>query len=288
MYLCYVDESGHCGTAYNPAQPVEVLCGVLTDFTKLSKTQREQRDILTILNDNGIPVAELKASDIYGQRGHWQGIPPQIRDAVFNILLGLIDDRACKLIVCPIDSGKFFTIKNSGCPISTRLGFPYEAGAVNVILALQRMHRSKQKNKGRTIFIFDEQVGHDENIVDLFEGDLSFTNGCTGYKTRPRAANQPRRMDQVVDIPHFSKSHLAIMIQLADVVAFIVARYIQIKSFGNRERYNGELVKIDLWYQRIGACTVKPQMIDPPGRNQICRYYRDIRPPQWTAKGWII
>jgi len=38
MYVCYVDESGHTGEKFDPNQPVEVLCGVVTDVTKLFKT----------------------------------------------------------------------------------------------------------------------------------------------------------------------------------------------------------------------------------------------------------
>jgi hypothetical protein len=55
MYICYVDESGHAGTKYSSAQPVEVVCGVLTDLSKLSKTQREH---VRRLDELGVP--ELK------------------------------------------------------------------------------------------------------------------------------------------------------------------------------------------------------------------------------------
>ena len=68
MYICYVDESSHCGEKYNPKQPVEVLCGVFTDLTKLFKTQKEQRELLDILNKNSIPASELKSADMYAGR----------------------------------------------------------------------------------------------------------------------------------------------------------------------------------------------------------------------------
>lgn len=63
MYICYVDESGHCGVKEAPAQPVEVLCGVITDLAKLTKTQREHSELLTDLG-----IAEMKASDAYRGR----------------------------------------------------------------------------------------------------------------------------------------------------------------------------------------------------------------------------
>ena len=71
MYVCYIDESGHCGKKYNPKQPVEVLCGVRTDLTKLFKIQRQHSEILQIFQRKDIPLSELKASDVYRGRKHW-------------------------------------------------------------------------------------------------------------------------------------------------------------------------------------------------------------------------
>ena len=87
MYACYVDESGHCGKKYDPRQPVEVVCGVLVDLSKLFKTQREQRFIMKFLNSQGVPLDELKASDIYAGRKHWEGVDSRIRDYVFKYIL---------------------------------------------------------------------------------------------------------------------------------------------------------------------------------------------------------
>ena len=51
MYICYVDESGHCGEKYNPEQPVEVLFGVMLDLTKLTKAHRQHNEIIKIFKD---------------------------------------------------------------------------------------------------------------------------------------------------------------------------------------------------------------------------------------------
>ncbi len=65
MYICYIDESGHCGKKYNQQQPVEVLVGVLLDVTKLFKTQAEQQKILKTLKNANIELSELKANEAY-------------------------------------------------------------------------------------------------------------------------------------------------------------------------------------------------------------------------------
>ncbi len=288
MYVCYADESGHCGKKYNSVQPVEVLCGVVSDATKLFKTQRELAVIVKLLNRNGIPLSELKACDAYRGRKHWSGVQPRVRDKIFEFMLKWAKDRSCKFVVCPIDSKTFFDLKTGGCATSTMLCHPYEAGALNLILAVQRYQYGRKNNKGKTLVIFDEQSGHDINILSILENDLTFTDGYTGYKPKPRAKNQDSRLNEIIDVPHFSKSHLSVLIQIADWVAFIVNTYLQLKVYGHSEKYTGELAKIEKWYSEIGGNLITHTNIDPPGKDLLCQYYKSLRPRGWSAKTWLI
>jgi hypothetical protein len=283
MKICYSDESGHCGEKFNPSQPVEVLCGVTTDITKLFKTQKEHNDIIDILSAHGIEIKELKAAELHRGRKEWHGVKPEVRDAVYDALLGWSYARVCKFIICPIDSRKFFDRKSAGCAMAIKLQYPWEAGALNVTLAIQRENQSKKHNKGRTFVVFDEQKKHDERFLALFEGDLSFTDSFTGYIPRPRAKSSPR-LDQIVDVPHFSKSHLTVLIQLADAGAYIVNRHISFTEFGATEEYKGERDKIGNWYSMIAQNCISHTSVDPPGKSEICEFYRSIRPGTWTAK----
>lgn len=288
VYICYVDESGHCGKTLNPAQPVQVMCGVVSDLTKLFKTQREHAEIIAILNKYGIALSELKGSDAYRGRGHWGKVPAATRDTVYETILGWAAERSCKFIVCPVDSAEFFSRKAAGCAESARLCYPYEASAVNVLLALQRFQEPKKNNKGRTIVVFDEQTGHDANLLSLVAGDLAFTDSYTGYNAASKAKTKPQRLDQVVDAPHFSKSHLAVLIQVADWAAFVVNRYLLLKVYRQPESYAGELSKIESWYDRIGQALVAHTAIEPPGKSGLQAYFRSIRPVGWTAKEWTV
>lgn len=287
MYICYVDESGHNGKKHNPDQPVQVLCGTLVDVTKIHKTQRELNLLLKFLGKHGIPIAELKASDAYRGRKHWSAVKPGTRDKIFEMILNWARERSCKFIVCPIDTGLFFARKAMGCPIATRLEFPYEAGALNVLVAIQRHQVSKKNNKGKTIVVFDEQHGHDDNLIRLLEGDLSFTDCCTGYVV-PKRAKGERRLDQVIDAPHFSKSHLSILIQIADWAGFITSTYLNLAAYKHPEKYPGELAKLAGWHQAVGDGLVFHTSIDPPGKGPLNTFFRDMRPPGWTAKKWLI
>lgn len=288
MYVCYVDESGHCGRRYNAEQPVEVLCGVLTDASKLFKTQREHSEIIQILREQEIPLEELKASEAYRGRKSWAKVNPNVRDRIFELILQWAQERACKYVICPIDTNKFFEQKKAGCEVSATLCNPYETGAMNVVLAIERLQKTKKNNKGKTLIIFDEQKDHDKNILNLLEGDLSFTDPYTGFSPRPRAKKQPQRLDQIIDVPHFSKSHLSVLIQIADWVAFIVNKYLLLTVFGEAEKYEGELEKITRWYSVIGESKITHTHIDPPGKEYICNFFRALRPEGWSAKEWLV
>lgn len=288
MYICYVDESGHNGQRFNPRQPVEVVCGVLTDVTKLFKTQKELALIMRFLHKKGIPLSELKASDAYRGRNHWAGVTPKLRDKIFEMVIHWAEERSCKFIACPIDTQRFFEQKAAGCITSNQLGYPYEAGALNVILAIERLHKSKRNNKGKTFIIFDEQHGHDNNLLKILEGDLSFTDEYTTYTIRPRARYQEPRLSQIVDVPHFSKSHLSVLIQIADWIAFIVNTYLLLTVYACPEKYPGELAKIETWYRRIGGSLVAHTAIDPTGRTGLPAYYRSMRPADWSARRWTV
>ncbi len=283
MRICYVDESGHCGIKFDRHQPVEVLCGVITDISKLFKTQNEHGRIIDFLADNGVKVEEIKAAELYRGRREWHNINSKNRDAIYKALLAWSKHRVCKFVVCPIDSKAMFEQVKNGCDIAKKFQYPWEAGAFNITLAVQRENRSMKNNKGRTIIVFDEQKNHDDRFLKLFEEDLSYTDGYTCYKSRPRAKSPPR-FDQIVDIPHFSKSHLTVLIQLADVAAYIVNRYICMTSYDMPEEYDGETSKFANWYKMIGKNTIDHTSIDPPGKDSLCEFYRKVRPPSWTAK----
>lgn len=284
MKICYLDESGHCGEKLDSDQQIETIVGVITDVTKLFKTQKEHNDIIEILSEAGISSSELKAAEIYKGRKEWSGVAEPTRYKIYELLLKWASDRSVKFLVCPIDSFEFFRLKEAKDPIALKLKFPFEAAAFNSILAIQREFKGKNNNKGQTIMVFDEQKKHDNRLIKLLEDDLSYTDKYTCHVIPPRKKPEPR-LNRIVDIPHFSKSHMTVLIQIADIAAYVVNRHIQLKNnIGPKER-NEERKIIKRWYEIIGENLIKPTSIDPPGKNdQLIDFYRKVRPFKWTAK----
>src|SRR5690606_15046572 len=100
---------------------------------------------------------------------------------------------------------------------------------------------------------------------------------------------QELRLDQIIDVPHFSKSHLAVLIQVADLASFIISSYLRLTCYAESEKYVGELAKMKAWFQRIGESRIPHTATDPPGKSMLCSYFREeIRPPGWSAKSWMV
>jgi hypothetical protein len=100
MYFCYVDESGHCGTKFDPNQPVEVLVGVVSDATKFHKTNREHSSFLKeLLHIHGVEVSELKSAQIFRGRKEWSSIAPDVRKQIFKDLLKYLEVVRMEILI---------------------------------------------------------------------------------------------------------------------------------------------------------------------------------------------
>ncbi|HEY5470268.1 MAG TPA: DUF3800 domain-containing protein [Bacteroidales bacterium] len=292
MYFCYVDESGHCGTKYDSNQPVEVLVGVVSDASKIHKTNREHSNFLrNLLIKHGIEVSELKSAQIFRGRKEWSSVDSAVRKQVFTDLLRWVNERSCKLIVCPIHSEKYFELKKDNNEFATKFHYPYEAGAFNILLSLQRLKYGSHNNKGKTIVIFDEEGDHDKRLIKLLSEDLSYTDNFTQIKIpkRKKKKNEIERFCQIIDIPFFSKSEHSQLIQIADLVAFVVSRYIQLKSFNIQPSFEDELEVMEGFYLGIKDSLVPAAHINPPIKGDtLASFYQEIRPIGWTPQKWII
>ena len=133
-----------------------------------------------------------------------------------------------------------------------------------------------------------EQGKHDKNLSSFFDEDLSFSDGYTGYVLPKRSKKIPPRLEEIIDIPFFSKSHLSPLIQVADLGAFIVNKYLLLTAYGRSEKYEGELEVITNWFEKIGDNTIPHTNINPNVKGDaLCEFYWNVRPDHWSARKWV-
>lgn len=273
MYIGYVDESGYVGRAKNPDQPLQAMACILPSAYTIHRTTDEFADNMKILRKNDIPLAELKAEEIYRGRGAWERVGGNIRHRIFTRYFKWLVNRKHKIILSLIDNNRFFDLKDSGDQIANRLYFPYVAGALHIALAVQKYNQGRKKNKGKTILIFDEQRDFENMIEALIAQPPKFTDVFYGYRPENKS-----RLNQIIDTAYFVKSHYSYLIQTADTVAFVSRLYLQLTTNEIPEAYNGELNRIQKWFDMIKTRLIPRTHIYPKGSDEILEFYRNVAP----------
>jgi hypothetical protein len=160
-----------------------------------------------------------------------------------------------------------------------------------VLLSLQRLKYGMPNNKGKTVVIFDEEGEHDKRLIKLLSDDLSFTDKFTQLEM-PKSKNKQAEIErfcQIVDIPFFSKSEHSQLIQIADLVAFVVSRYIQLKTFNVQPAFEGELFVIEDFYLGLKNSLVPAAHLNPSAKGDpLSDFFQKIRPQGWTPQKWVI
>jgi len=273
MYIGYVDESGYVGRSRNPNQPVQAMACILPSAYNLHRTTDEFAAILQILRDNNIPLAELKAEEIYRGRGAWERVDGDIRHGIFSQYFAWLVKRKHNIILSLIDNNRFFDLKDSGNQIADCLGFPYVAGALQIALAIQKHNQGQKKNKGKTILIFDEQRDFENTVEDLIAHPPEFTDVFYGYRPRDRS-----KLNQIIDTAYFVKSHYSYLIQAADTVAFVSRLYLQLIVNDMQESYSGELNRIQKWFNMIKGRLIPRTHVYPRESDDIFEFYQNVVP----------
>jgi GAF domain-containing protein len=77
------------------------------------------------------------------------------------------------------------------------------------------------------------------------------------------------RLDQIIDVPHFSKSHLSVLVQIADWAAHVVNRHLLLTRGEETERYEGERAKFEEWHRHVGDNAVSHAAVEPSSKDAL-------------------
>ncbi len=228
MKICYVDESGN-----SPHDPCLVMVGVLVDAYRLNRTREEFADIFDeiqkLFEEN---LRELKGSKMIFGRDRWRKVDPEVRKRIAGYLCDWIADRKHYLALAAIDRQKLKDDAAAGVPKECR--DEWLAGGLHIALQIQKTNQVRDKNKGHTFLIFDDNKAKADTLSDLLWQPPEWTDD---YYDKQKKQN---RLDQIVDTTFSIKSHHAGLVQVADLFAFVFRRYAEMKDFGKPEEWAGE------------------------------------------------
>jgi len=257
MKLCYCDESG------TGDEPIAVMVGILVDAQRMHITKQDWRGLLEHLSElAGRQITELHTRNFYAGNGVFRDIPGHTRARIISMIFEWLADRKHHVVytsVCKESYQREFQQQRIPDELNTMWRFM----GFHLLLAVQKYCQREAKNKGNTIFVFDNEEREQMRFTDVILRPPEWS--AEYYDKRPRQ----EALDQFVDVPYFGDSTEVSLIQLADFIAFFLRRYAEIKEDLIPAKYKDEEDRIDDWIRLIAQCSIGRRFIYPKvGRNR--------------------
>jgi len=231
MKVCYVDESG------SPAQDqIFVMVGIIADATRLHRTSREFATFFEKVR-NVFPedLKELKGSRILYGKGAWRQVDAAKRKQIFADLSAWLDERKHSILVYALDTKKVAAASKQHTTVPSAIATNlWVATGMNIALQIQAKHQMEEKNKGNTFLFIDDNAQKLPALCELLWTPPAWLDGY--YPKKPREEH----LNQIIDTAFAVQSHHCSLVQVADLLAFVVRRYFELLNKVNKPEWDEE------------------------------------------------
>lgn len=233
------------------------MVGIVVDCQRMHITKGDWMDLLEYLSGiAGRQISELHTRNFYSGAGIWNGLDGNKRSQIITEVFEWLAGRKHQVVyasVCKKTYHENFALQYIPDELNTIwrfLGF-------HLVLAMQRCCQTEKKNKGNTLFVFDNEKREELRFTDIIKRPPAWSNEYYGLK------NGDPPLDQVIDVPYFGDSRDVALIQLADLASFFLRRYAEIKENIVAPKYADEEEKVAGWVTSFVKRSI--------GRNHIYR-----------------
>lgn len=239
MKFAYVDETG----GEDDQSDVFVMAGCLVDAYRL---RRITADFDELLNDlckkHPGQRTELKTKRFINGKGGWVDVPPHERKDFVRSICGLAAKDGT-LFASALSLKRFRGVVDGNQNHPTRRSYWHAAGMF-VASLIQKKMQGEKKNKGHTVLVMDDNKKGMPGLSDAIYAADPWFDGL--YQTRGKGRKKgtwlPRnaqdRFDQIINTPFAIKSNHSSLVQVADTLAYVYRRHLELKS--ETEAYKGE------------------------------------------------
>lgn len=267
MKLCYIDETGTDGRS-----PVIVFAGVVVDGVRSSTTRDElDRVFEEASRVLGKAPSEIKGSDLYQKKKDWRNLEGSERHAIFGRLCKLVIGRKHDIALSVLDIEKITTE-----PLDPEIS-SWTAGALHIALQIQRGYQRQERNKGHSLLIYDNHRDSQQFISKI----LSPPGWTDDYYSRGKKQSA---LDAIIDAPLFADSKNIGLLQVADVLAFMFRRHIELNDYELDEDFDGERSQLAEVVERVEVRLIEKAHRYPKlPTGHVANWYRD-RAPGYALK----
>lgn len=276
MKFLYVDESGG-----RDQSDVFVMAGLLIDAYRLRKKTAEFDSLLApLLEKHPSKPSELKTSRFIAGKGGWSAVPGEERKQFLRDVSALAADCG-KIIATAFSFQAFDAARAAGHGHPTGDSY-WLAAAAFVSALLQKKVQGKDKGKGLTVFVMDDNKAQMPALSDLLYNSDGWFDPLYQVRNKkkrgpdwtPRKAGD--RFDHIVNTAFAIKSEHSSLIQVADAISYIFRRDLELRSAeeayeGERGFYTELRAILDPKVEKIGQCPPEPAL----------QFYRAAAHPAW-------
>jgi len=269
MKFCYVDESGR-GSA-----PVIVLAGVVVDAQRMHVTKDDWDELIRDLNEiSGGKVAELKAGHLYRGNDYWREWDAGERTALIEDIIRWMKARHHAVTFGAVVKQKLTEFrKNWEFDPALETASEWTVAALHLVLTIQKRYQREERNKGKTVFVFDHAREADE-LLNILGSPPSWTDGF--YER----GKKQRSLDQVIDVPYFADSKRVGLLQVADLFAYLLRLYAELADDMTPEKFDGETKRLEQWIGDLAEVLLPDAARWPKNSKDPCvQFYRELAPP---------
>ena len=221
MKFCYLDESGA------GSEPFVIMVGIIVDSQRMHVTKKDWSDLLDTLGKIvGKKIYEFHTRDFYRGNSPWKNLKGPARAKIITAILNWLIERKHKISFCGLDKNKFIEHSKTNIYLKDLKSFWCMLG-LHQILIIQKCFQKEKKNKGKTVIIFDNEVKEADKFIKLILNPPTWTEL---YYNRKKKQDP---LDQIIDVPYYGDSRDVSLIQIADLVAYLLRVYIELKENNN-------------------------------------------------------
>lgn len=267
MNLCYCDESG------TGEESIATMVGIVVDAGRMHLTKADWAKLLEKLSKMaGHQIVELHTRDFYSGNGVFRDIKGKERAEVISEVFQWLCARKHHVVYSSVRKASYFEALERQ-EIPDELNTLWRFLGFHLILAMQKNCQREWRNKGHTIFVFDNEERERMRFTDIIMKPPAWSDAYY------RRESKQRQLDQIVDVPYFGDSKEVSLIQLADFMSFFLRRYAEIKEGLVPAKYADEEEKVAEWITELASRSIGSAYIYPKTQREYAENLFYLRAP---------
>lgn len=275
MKFCYLDESG------TGNEPYAIMTGIVVDAARMHVTKYDWAILLSSLSSIcKRKINEFHATDFYCGNSPWRNLNGAQRSAIISAIFEWLSDRKHRITFSGIDKALFLKEKKDNKKLEVFHSIWCFLG-LHQILTIQKAFQSYPKNKGNTVLIFDNEVREQTHFAKLISSPPSWI-----YTYYCESGNPKNPLDQIIDVPYYGDSKEVHLIQIADLVSYLLRRYVEIFEGKSQPKYADERQKLETWIKEISKLSLPRSTRYPAvGRDESSDLFFRLSPASLRVLG---